>query len=188
MAITGGAAAPEAAMNRVVLSVFVAVALFGLGWATARGSHVETGVCALMTPEKLLENPGLARQYDEALRSGDGDELGRVADMLREIRGAHGCEGELLLPPAAPRAHPALPPGHPPVHGPSMDDRGPRSTPLFGAQGTVTILSTHPTRGDARDGGCGGRVLPPLEAPAGRRTSRHSGGSDAGNHVNRVPL
>jgi hypothetical protein len=138
MAITGGPAAPEAAMNRVVLSLFAAAALFGLGWATARGGRAETGVCALMTPEKLLENPGLAREYDEALRSGDGDELGRVADMLRQIRSAHGCDGELLLP-AAPRAHPALPPGHPPVNGPTIDDRGARPTPLFGAQGAVTI-------------------------------------------------
>ncbi|HEY6004194.1 MAG TPA: hypothetical protein VIV57_15060 [Anaeromyxobacter sp.] len=128
-------------MNRVVLSIFVAVALFALGWAAARGGQAETGVCALMTAEKLLENPGLAREYAEALRSGDGDELGRVADMIREIRSAHGCEGEFVLPatPATPRAHPALPPGHPPVHSPSIDDRGVRPTPLFGAQGTVTI-------------------------------------------------
>jgi hypothetical protein len=125
-------------MNRVVLSIVAAVALFALGWAAARQSPPEAGVCALMTPEKLLEHPGIASEYAEALRSGDSGEIGRVEDMLRDIRSAHGCTGDAALP-AAPRAHPALPPGHPPVRGPSLDDRGTRAVPLFGTPGSVTI-------------------------------------------------
>jgi hypothetical protein len=125
-------------MNRVVLIFFAAAALFALGWAAGRGGKSEAGVCALMTAEKLLENPGIAREYDEAVRSGDGDELGRVARMLRDIRAAHGCGGEVVLP-AAPRAEPALPPGHPPVHGHSLDEQGSRPVPLFGSPGAVTI-------------------------------------------------
>jgi hypothetical protein len=138
MPITGGRAAPEAAMNRLVLIVFSGVALFALGWGAARGGRADAGVCALLTPEKLLEHPAIAEGYAEALRSGDADEIGRVEHALREIRSVHGCRGEFEMP-SAPAGRPALPPGHPPVHHPSLDDRGMEKVPLFGAPGAVTI-------------------------------------------------
>jgi hypothetical protein len=130
-------------MNRVVLTVFVGVALFALGWGAARGGRAEAGVCSLLTPEKLLEHPGLAEEYAAALRSGDADELGRVEHAMREIRSVHGCKGEFAMP-AAPAGTPgagtpALPPGHPPIRHPSLDDRGLEKLPLFGSPGAVTI-------------------------------------------------
>jgi hypothetical protein len=106
-------------MNRLVLTVFVGVALFALGWAAARGGRAEAGVCAMLTPEKLLANPGIAEEYADAMRSGDADQVGRVEHALVE--------------------KPALPPGHPPIHHPSIDDRGLEKLPLFGAPGAVTI-------------------------------------------------
>jgi hypothetical protein len=130
-------------MNRLVLTVFVGVALFALGWAAARGGPAEAGVCALLTPEKLLEHPAIAHEYAEAVRSGDSEQIGRVEHALREIRSVHGCRGEFELP-AAPAESPGtaerrLPPGHPPVHHPSIDDRGLERLPLFGSPGAVTI-------------------------------------------------
>jgi hypothetical protein len=129
-------------MNRLVLFLVAGIALFGLGYAAARGTSAETGVCALLTPEKLLEHPGIAHEYAEALSSGDDEDVGRVEHMLREIRSAHGCRSDFAMPaaPAGERERRALPPGHPPIHRPSLEDRGTRSVPLFGsAPGTVTI-------------------------------------------------
>lgn len=131
-------------MNRLVLTVFVGVALFALGWAAARGGRAEAGVCAMLTPDKLLANPGIAEEYAEAVRSGDADQIGRLEHAFREIRTVHGCHADFRMP-AAPSGKPgadekpALPPGHPPVHHPSIDDRGLERLPLFGTPGAVTI-------------------------------------------------
>ncbi len=131
-------------MSRLVVTVFVGVALFALGWGAARGGRAEAGVCAMLTPEKLLENPGIADEYADAVRSGDAEQIGRLEHALREIRNVHGCRAEFQMPAApsgkrGPSEKPALPPGHPPIHHPSIDDRGLERLPLFGAPGAVTI-------------------------------------------------
>lgn len=119
-------------MTRVVLALPVLAVLVAVGLPGAEGRPEEPGVCDLMTPSKMLENPGIARQFAQALRSGDSSEIARVRALLSEIRAAHGCEGEVALPPA-PRA-PALPPGHPPIDG-----RAPRVAPFVDAPAPVTI-------------------------------------------------
>ena len=153
-------------MTRLALSLSIAAALAALVWPAARGGDAEEGVCALMTPANLLHHPGLAHAYAQALRSGDAGEVGRVEAMLREIRFAHGCVGDVSLPAAPleglalPPGHPpisgrsldgrgmdgepldgcpALPPGHPAIHAPSLDGRGMHEEPLFSAPGTVVI-------------------------------------------------
>ena len=128
-------------MRRVVLPLSIATAVAVLAWPSARRGDpgdAAGSVCALMTPAKLLENPGLAHAYAEALRSGDEDEVGRIRDLLHEIRSAHGCDGDVALPGAA-SAHPGLPPGHPPVRGHSPDGRGMRDAPRLEVPGTVEI-------------------------------------------------
>lgn len=125
-------------MKRAVLALPIAAVLAGVAWPAARGVDAEPGVCALLSAAKLLEHPTLAEQYAQALRAQDAEEIGRVAELLREIRSAHGCEGELSLP-SAPRAAPRLPPGHPPVGRPSSGEGEHAPRPLFEAPGTVTI-------------------------------------------------
>lgn len=125
-------------MKRAVLALPIALVLVAVAWPLARGSDAGTGVCALMTPARMLEHPALAHELAEALRSGDAGELGRVAATLREIRSAHGCEGEVALP-TLPRAAPRIPPGHPPIGHPAIEDRPEPRAPLFEAPGTVTI-------------------------------------------------
>ncbi len=125
-------------MKRVVLSMSIAAALAALVWSTARGRGGGEGLCAHMTPAKLLEDPGLAQEYADALRSGDAGEVVRVEHMLRDIRSVHGCQGEVTLP-AHPYRNPELPPGHPPVRAPPLDDRGLRGEPIFSAPAPVTI-------------------------------------------------
>lgn len=152
-------------MKPVALSLSIAAALAVFAWPAARGGDAEDGVCALMTPAKLLHHPSLAQAYAQALRSGDLGEVGRVEAMLREIRSAHGCVGDVSLPAAPleglalPPGHPpipgrsldgrgvdgdleecpALPPGHPPIHAPSLDDRGTHEAPFSSAPGIVAI-------------------------------------------------
>jgi hypothetical protein len=110
----------------------LSVALVAVVWPIAqRGGD---RVCEHMTPARMLEDPDLASDYAQALRSGDADEVARVRARLEEIRAVHGCDGSVALPSRAPRGAPALPPGHPPVGG----DAG-RRTPLFEAPGTVSI-------------------------------------------------
>jgi hypothetical protein len=124
-------------MKHVVLALPVVAVLTAVVLPGAPGRSAEPGVCDLMTPSRMLENPGLAREYAAALRSGDAGEIQRVEAMLREIRAAHGCDGEIALPatPATPQSAPALPPGHPPIDAP----HAPSSAPIIEAPGTVTI-------------------------------------------------
>jgi len=121
-------------MKRVVLALPVLVVLAAVALPGAQGRSAETGVCDLMKPSKMLENPGLAHVYAQALRSGEAREIARIEGLLRDIRAAHGCEGEVALP-SPPRKGPALPPGHPPVGAP----HAPSSIPFIEAPGTVTI-------------------------------------------------
>jgi hypothetical protein len=121
-------------MKRIALFALpIAVALTAMAWPLAR--HDVGGVCALMTPARMLENPDLASEYAQALRSGDADEVARVRAKLREIRAVHGCEGDVALPSRVPEGDaPALPPGHPPV-----GDRAGPSWPMFDAPRTLSI-------------------------------------------------
>jgi hypothetical protein len=122
-------------MKRAVLAlpVLAALAAFVVPAALSASSS-EVGVCELMTPARMLEHPGLAHELAQALRSGDAAEVARVRAMLREIRTAHGCEGEIALP-EAPREEPALPPGHPPIDG----RHAPSSAPFIEAPTTFNI-------------------------------------------------
>lgn len=121
-------------MNRVVLALPVLAVLIAVALPAGGGRSAEPGVCELMTPSKMLENPGLAHEYAGALRSGDASEIARVEALLHEIRAAHGCEGEIALP-SSPQRAPALPPGHPPIGAP----HAPSSAPFVDAPATVTI-------------------------------------------------
>ena len=124
-------------MKHVVLALPVVAVLTAVALPGAPGHSAEPGVCDQMTPSRMLENPGFAHAYAQALRSGDAGEVQRVVAMLREIRAAHGCDGEIALPtvPSAPQSAPALPPGHPPIDVP----HAPSSAPIIEAPGTVTI-------------------------------------------------
>jgi hypothetical protein len=136
MPLTGGEAAPEVRMKRVILAITVA-ALAVLVVPATRNVRAAGGVCAQMTAAKLLESSELGSAYADALRAGDAGEIGRIEDAIKQIRSVHGCEGDVALP-AAPLGHPALPPGHPPIDRRSFGERGP-SIPLFGAPQPVTI-------------------------------------------------
>ncbi len=125
-------------MKRAVLALSIAAVLTAIAWPAARGLTVEKGVCELMTPARMLENPKLASEYADALRSGDADEVARVRSLFQEIRAAHGCGGEVVLP-AAPHGETALPPGHPPIDGMPGTYRGTPRTPIFEAPSTLTI-------------------------------------------------
>ena len=76
-------------MKRIALFALpLAIALTAMVWPIAR--HGDAGVCALMTPARMLENPDLASELARALRSGDADEVARVRGKLQEIRAVHG--------------------------------------------------------------------------------------------------
>jgi hypothetical protein len=96
--------------------------------------HRDAGVCELMTPARMLENPGLASEYAQALRSGDVAEIARVRSLLEEIRALHGCEGNVAFPSRAPEGTGGLPPGHPPIDGERVPHRQ-----LFETPATISI-------------------------------------------------
>jgi hypothetical protein len=100
-------------MNRVLVALPLAAVLVAAAWPASRAQGFPPGVCEQMTTARMLENPGLASEYAQALRSGDAAEIARVHGLLEHIRTAHGCAGEAALPEAAPA--PRLPPGHPPI-------------------------------------------------------------------------
>jgi hypothetical protein len=129
-------------LTLAVLSAAFAAALVvpvshGIRAAVDRGD----GLCDRMTPARMLENPALAEEWAQALRSSQPDEIARVRALLEDIRAAHGCAGELAGPeasglppghPPIPEAVPGLPPGHPSV--PSSPEM-----PSFAAPVVVTI-------------------------------------------------
>jgi hypothetical protein len=121
-------------MKRAVLALpFLALAL-AIAWPATRDRSATAGLCDVMTPARMLEDPGLAHDFAQALRSGDASEVARVKTVFERIRAAHGCDGEVALPTRAPEARPSLPPGHPPV-----DDRRTPRPPLFEAPATLSI-------------------------------------------------
>ncbi len=100
-------------MKRIAFAISTAAALTAVAWPVAEGRRsAEPAVCERMTPARMLEHPALAEEYARALLSPDPGAVGRVEAMLRGVRQAHGCGGEVALPrEVAPR----LPPGHPPI-------------------------------------------------------------------------
>jgi hypothetical protein len=121
-------------MKRALFALPLAASLAAVAVLASRDPADAPGLCALMTPAKMLENPGLGHQYAQALRSGDAAEIARVRSVLEEIRAVHGCGGEFALPMQAPEAAGGLPPGHPPIGG----DEG-RPGLLFEAPSTISI-------------------------------------------------
>lgn len=121
-------------MKRALFALPLAASLAAVAFLASRDVGAVSGVCALMTPAKMLEDPELGFEYAQALRSGDADRIAQVRSMLEEIRALHGCGGEFALPTQAPEASGGLPPGHPPVGG---RERGPRL--LFEAPSTISI-------------------------------------------------
>ncbi len=101
-------------MNRalVVLPLAAVLVAAALPASSAQRSS-SPAVCDKLTPARILENPAIAEEYADALKSGDAAEIARVRAMFDQIRSAHGCSGPVATPEEAPA--PRLPPGHPPI-------------------------------------------------------------------------
>ncbi len=129
-------------MKRAALALSTVILVIAMAWPVSQtigavaGSR-EPPFCRLMTPARMLEDPVLAEEWAQALRSAEPQAIAHVRALIAEIRAAHGCTDELtapapVLPPGHARDPDALPPGHPPI--PSS----PR-TPLFEAPAVLTI-------------------------------------------------
>lgn len=117
-------------MKRLALALLPVAALLVLAGPMWRGAGAAgKGLCADMTPARMLENPELAHEWAEALRSSRPTEIERIKALLEHIRAVHGCDGELAMP----EGPSGLPPGHPPI--PSA----PGLLQGFGEPGVVTI-------------------------------------------------
>ncbi len=128
-------------MTRVLVALPLASVLVAAALPTADASgakakataHAAPALCEEMTGARMLENPTLASEWSEALRSGDAAEVARVKALFEHIRTAHGCGGEVARPDSPPA--PRLPPGHPPI---APGERPPTSM-TFEGPGVVTI-------------------------------------------------
>ncbi|HET8539073.1 MAG TPA: hypothetical protein VFL83_04310 [Anaeromyxobacter sp.] len=120
-------------MNRVLVALPLVAVLVAAIWPASPAQGAAPDVCEQMTAARLLEDPGLASAWADALRSGDADEIERVKALFAHIRSAHGCGGEIALPEAAPA--PRLPPGHPPI----APGERPAGAVRFEEPGVVTI-------------------------------------------------
>jgi hypothetical protein len=138
-------------MKRALLALFaVAATVTILAWPLSQAIGVasagEPAVCRHMTPARMLENPALAEEWAQALRSAHPDAVARLRALFSEIRAAHGCPGGLAMPSPGPEAG-ALPPGHPPVpghglppgHPPIPSSPSSPRAPLFEAPALLTI-------------------------------------------------
>lgn len=109
-------------MKRAPLALFTAALAGALAWpvshaiGAAASEGGEPRVCRHMTTERILENPALADEWAQAVRSAQPEAIARLRALFAEIRAAHGCGGEIGTPPPG-RAGTLLPPGHPPIHG-----------------------------------------------------------------------
>jgi hypothetical protein len=135
-------------MKHAPLVTFVLALGIAFAWPIsqavgAAATAAEPPVCRDMTTARMLENPALAEEWAQALRSAEPTEIARMRALFAEIRAAHGCgsapashsprhEGAVLPPGHPPVGDGALPPGHPPI--PSS----PRA-PLFEAPAVLTI-------------------------------------------------
>lgn len=127
-------------MKRLALAVITLAIVAAIGWPVAEGVRAASGVCADMTPVRMLENPALAEEYARALRSGEPEQVREVEGLFASIRAAHGCQGLVELPREAPRG--AMPPGHPPVPAhpaPPSEGLGPAQPTIFQAPTSFTI-------------------------------------------------
>lgn len=90
-------------------------------------------VCENMTSAKLLQDPDVAGELDEALQAGRAGAREHLDALIGHMREVYGCEGA-GDPHGLRRAgpEPRLPPGHPPI--PSAP-----GSPMFEAAPTVTI-------------------------------------------------
>ncbi len=122
-------------MNRALVVLPLAAVLVAAAWpASPAQQGAPRAVCEQMTTPRLLENPGIAEEYANALRTGDADEIARVRAMFDEIRAAHGCSGAAVATPGDAPA-PRLPPGHPPI----APGEHPPVAATFEGPGVVTI-------------------------------------------------
>lgn len=120
-------------MRTAVVALLAVAAAFAVAVAPA-GGGAHGGVCEEMTPQRLLDgNPRFAKEWSDALRSGDSAAVARMAEILSRLRELHGCDGRAGH--GAPDPRHALPPGHPPV------DRGEPAMPggLFEEPSTLAI-------------------------------------------------
>lgn len=126
-------------MNRALVILPLAAVLVAAAWPASPAQPAARGdapsLCEQMTQAKLLENPGLASEWNQAIRSGDAAEIARMKDLFAKIRSAHGCDGEVALPETQAPAAPRLPPGHPPI---APGERPPHGM-SFEAPAVVTI-------------------------------------------------
>ncbi len=123
-------------MDRALVVLPLAAVLVAAAWpaSPAQKASSPPSVCDQLTPSRLLENPALAEQYAQALKSGDQEEIARVRGLFEEIRSAHGCSGPVAMPDSPPAS--TLPPGHPPI---TPGDHPPVSIGFDDGPGVVTI-------------------------------------------------
>jgi hypothetical protein len=145
-------------MKRAALALFTIVFITALvlpvSQAIGGASFHEPPICQHVTAARVLEDPALAQEWAQALRSAEPRTVDRVRALIAQIRAVHGCMDELLPPQPAPRlppGHPpvadpdALPPGHPPIADPDAPPPGhppipsSPSGPPFGAPAVLTI-------------------------------------------------
>ncbi len=90
-------------------------------------------VCENMTAAKLLQDPAIAGELQEATGAGRAGARAHLDAMVGHMREVYGCEGA-IDPHGLRRAgpEPRLPPGHPPI--PSAP-----GAPMFEGPPTVTI-------------------------------------------------
>ncbi len=135
-------------MTRAPLALLTVALITVAAWPVSQAIGAASGVreppvCRHMTAARMLEDPALAAEWDEAVRSTEPEALARVKGMIADIRAVHGCTRELTMP--APAPAPRLPPDHPPIPGPGGLPPGhppipsSPSAPLFEAPAVLTI-------------------------------------------------
>ncbi len=122
-------------MDRALVLLPLAAVLVATAWPASPAQQASApSICDQLTPSRLLENPALAEEYAQALKSGDQAEIARVRGLFEQIRSAHGCSGPVAMPDSPPASR--LPPGHPPI---TPGDHPPVSIGFDEGPGVVTI-------------------------------------------------
>lgn len=101
-----------------LLSVAIGLAV---GAPAADRGGAGAPACEQMTTRRLLQNPRFAKEWSDAVRSGDPAAVARMNELVSRLRALHGCDGE-----DGGTADPGhvLPPGHPPLDGDVPDVPG----------------------------------------------------------------
>ncbi len=130
-------------MTRAPLALLVVALVTIMAWPVSQAIGEVSGVrepavCRHITAARMLEEPALAEQWAEAVRSAEPEAIARVQALIADLRAVHGCAREPTMP--APR----LPPGHPPIPAPGVLPPGhppiPSSqVPLFEPPAVLTI-------------------------------------------------